>query len=129
MDDFLTELAAITGPEHVLTDPDVTDGYTTDWTRRFSGQARCVVRPGNTGEVAAVMGVGARFNVPVVAQGGNTGLVGGGIPHGGILLSLRRLTRLDPVDVLAGQVTAGAGGTIADLRAHATRGGDRKSGV
>jgi FAD/FMN-containing dehydrogenase len=123
VDDFLTELSAITGAEHVLTDTDVTDGYTTDWTRRYHGQALCVVRPGSTDEVAQVIRVCARFNVPVVPQGGNTGLVGGGIPHGGVLLSLRRLSRLDQVDELAGQVTAGAGATIADLRAHVARAG------
>jgi FAD/FMN-containing dehydrogenase len=123
VDDFLTELSAITGAEHVLTDTDVTDGYATDWTRRYHGQARCVVRPGSTDEVAQVIRVCARFNVPVVPQGGNTGLVGGGIPHGGVLLSLRRLSRLDQVDDLAGQVTAGAGATIADLRAHVARAG------
>jgi FAD/FMN-containing dehydrogenase len=123
VDDFLTELSAITGAEHVLTDSDVTDGYTTDWTRRYHGQARCVVRPGSTDEVARVIRVCARSSVPVVPQGGNTGLVGGGIPHGGVLLSLRRLSRLDQVDELAGQVTAGAGATIADLRAHVARAG------
>jgi len=123
VDDFLTELSAITGAEHVLTDSDVTDGYTTDWTRRYHGQARCVVRPGSTDEVARVIRVCARSSVPVVPQGGNTGLVGGGIPHGGVLLSLRRLSRLDQVDELSGQVTAGAGATIADLRAHVARAG------
>ncbi len=55
MDALLEELAAITGPEHVLTDPDLTGGYATDWTRRFRGAARCVVRPGATAEVAAVL--------------------------------------------------------------------------
>ena len=45
MDALLSELTAITGREHVLTDPDVTAGYTTDWTRRFRGVAHCVVRP------------------------------------------------------------------------------------
>jgi FAD/FMN-containing dehydrogenase len=70
-----------------------------------------------------VIRVCARSSVPVVPQGGNTGLVGGGIPHGGVLLSLRRLSRLDQVDELAGQVTAGAGATIADLRAHVARAG------
>jgi FAD/FMN-containing dehydrogenase len=124
MDDFLTELAAIAGADHVLTDPGVTEGYTTDWTRRFQGHARCVVRPGNTDEVAAVMRACARAGVPVVPQGGNTGLVGGGIPSAAaVLLSLRRLVRLDPVDVLATQVTAGAGVTIADLRAHVASAG------
>ena len=125
MDDLLAELTAITGPDHVLTDPDVTDGYTTDWTGRFRGHARCVVRPGSTDEVAAVMRACARRDIPVVPQGGNTGLVGGSIPADGksVLLSLRRLRRLDPVDTLAAQVTAGAGVTIAELRAHAAAAG------
>ena len=123
MDDLLAELAAIAGADNVLTDPDVTGGYTTDWTRRFRGQARCVVRPASTGEVSAVVRACAAAGVPVVPQGGNTGLAGGGIPLSGVLVSLRRLGRLDPVDTVAAQVTAGAGVTIAELRAHAARAG------
>jgi len=157
MDDLLAELTAVVGGANVLTDPDVTGGYTTDWTRRFRGQARCVIRPADTGEVSAVMRACALAGVPVVPQGGNTGLVGGGIPMAGIpaagipvagipaaatsmaghpaaarpgggtglpvLISLRRLRRLDPVDTVAAQVTAGAGVSIAELRAHAARAG------
>ena len=76
-------------------------------------------------QVAAVLRACARHGVPVVPQGGNTGLVGGGVPvtGGAVVLSARRLRRLDPVDTLSGQVTAGAGVTIADLRAHAARAG------
>jgi len=128
MDALLAELTAIAGPEHVLTDPDLVAGYTTDWTRRFSGSARCVIRPAGTGEVAAVLLACARHGAPVVPQGGNTGLVGGGVPGalgggGAVVLSARRLRRLDPVDTLSGQVTAGAGITIAELRTHAARAG------
>ncbi len=125
MDALLSELTAITGREHVLTDPDVTAGYTTDWTRRFRGVAHCVVRPRDCGEVARVLFACARHGLPVVPQGGNTGLVGGGVPpaSGAVVLSARRLRRLDPVDTLARQVTAGAGVTIAELRAHAARAG------
>src|SRR5580692_8304258 len=125
MDSLLAELTAIAGPEHVLTDPDLVAGYTTDWTRRFSGVARGVVRPADTAEVAAVLRACARHGAAVVPQGGNTGLVGGGVPvtGGAVVLSARRLRRLDPVDILAGQVTAGAGATIADLRAHVARAG------
>jgi FAD/FMN-containing dehydrogenase len=125
MDALAAELAATVGAEHVLADPDVTAGYTTDWTRRFHGTARCVVRPGEAGQVAAVLRVCARHGTPVVPQGGNTGLVGGGVPpaSGAVVLSTRRLRRLDPVDTLAAQVTAGAGVTIAELRGHAARAG------
>ena len=122
---LLAELAAIAGREHVLTDPDVTAGYATDWTRRFHGLAHCVVRPRDTSEVARVLLACARHGLPVVPQGGNTGLVGGGVPPAGgaVVLSARRLRRLDPVDTVASQVTAGAGVTIAELRAHAARAG------
>lgn len=124
MQSLVRDLAAAVGDEHVLTGPDLLAGYTTDWTRRYQGTATCVVRPGSAAEVAAAVRACARHGVPVVPQGGNTGLVGGSVPsRGGVVLSLRRLTRLDPVDVLAGQVTAGAGVTIAELRAHARSAG------
>jgi len=125
MDALLAELTAIAGAEHVLTDPDVTAGYETDWTRRFHGTARCVVRPADVDQVARVLLACARHGVALVPQGGNTGLVGGGVPPAGgaVVLSTRRLRRLDPVDTLAAQVTAGAGVTIAELRAHAARAG------
>src|SRR3984885_14017475 len=116
METLLAELTEIAGPEHVLTDPDLVAGYTTDWTRRFSGVARGVVRPAEVAEVAAVLRACARHGAPVVPPGGgNPGGAGGGVRGGGgaVVLSARRLRRLDPVDTLSGQVTAGAGVTIA----------------
>jgi FAD/FMN-containing dehydrogenase len=59
-----------------------------------------------------------------VPQGGNTGLVGGGVPlHGEVVVSLRRLAAIDPVDVAAGQVTAGAGATLANVDGAASGAG------
>src|SRR5262245_34950175 len=125
MEPLLAELVAITGPDHVITDSDVTDGYTCDWTRRFRGQARCVVRPASAGEVSRVVSAVRAAGVREVPRGGSAGLVGSGVPWSpsAVLVSLRRLNRLDPVDVLASQVTAQAGVTIADLRAHAAAAG------
>jgi len=129
MDALLADLAAITGSDHVLADEDMTRGYTTDWSRRYGGPARCVVRPGSTGETARVVALCARHGVAVVPQGGNTGLVAGGVPcqagsgNPPVIVSVRRLLRLDPVDILSGQVTSGAGVTIADLRGHAASAG------
>jgi FAD/FMN-containing dehydrogenase len=126
MDRLAEDLSAAVGAGHVLTDPDLTAAYTTDWTRRYRGTATCVVRPGNTAEAADVVRICARHQVPVVPQGGNTGLVGGSVPgprDGGVVLSAGRLRRLDPVDTLAAQVTAGAGVPIAELRAHAAAAG------
>jgi FAD/FMN-containing dehydrogenase len=110
------ELAAVVGDAHVLTDTDAVAGYCTDWTGRFCGSTPAVVRPGSTDDVAGVLAVCHRHGVTVVPQGGNTGLVGGGVPLGGeVVLSLRRLTDLGPVDTRDRAVTAGAGVTIADL--------------
>jgi FAD/FMN-containing dehydrogenase len=115
-----SRLAEVVGPSHLLTDPDTVAGHAVDWTGRFRGRAAGVVRPGSTAEVAAVLAACSDAGVPVVPQGGNTGLVGGSVPRRGeVVLSLRRLAGGEAVDRLAGQVTAGAGVTLADLDAHA----------
>jgi len=60
----------------------------------------------------------------IIPQGGNTGLVGGGVPRGGeVIVSLRRMDHLEPVDTVAGQVVAEAGVTIARLQEHAAAAG------
>ncbi len=113
------ELAGIVGDSHVLTAPDMRAGYERDWTGRFGGEARLVVRPGSADEVAAVVRTCADAGAAIVPQGGNTGLVGGGVPRGGeVVLSLVRLDDLDPVDQVAGQVSVGAGVTLERLQDH-----------
>jgi FAD/FMN-containing dehydrogenase len=120
MSDLTEVLTGIVGNQHVLVDADLKAQYETDWTRRFTGEARCVVRPADTDEVAAVVRACADAGVAITVQGGNTGLVGGGIPVGGeVLLSLGRLATLDEVDVLEAQVTVGAGVTLEKLQQHA----------
>jgi FAD/FMN-containing dehydrogenase len=114
----IPDLQAIVGDEHVLVDPDLKASYETDWTGRFTGTALAVVRPRTTEEVAAVLLVCASAGAKVMVQGGNTGLVGGGVPAGGeVLVSLARLTDIGPIE--AGQVTVGAGVTLAALQAKA----------
>jgi FAD/FMN-containing dehydrogenase len=120
----LDDLRAVVGSEHVLTDDDVVAGYAIDWTGRFRGSTSAVVRPTNTAEVAAVLRICHDARVPVVAQGGNTGLVGGSVPlHGELVLHLGRLDELGAVDARVAQVTAGAGVTLARLQAHARAAG------
>jgi FAD/FMN-containing dehydrogenase len=118
------DLRDIVGGRHVLTDAETVASYATDWTGRFVGHAPLVVRPGSTEEVAAVLARCDDARVAIVPQGGNTGLVGGGVPLAGeVVLSLRRLDRLDPVDEAASQVTVGAGVTLAALQEHARASG------
>ncbi len=110
-------LADVVGDRHAFDDPDLTAGYETDWTGRFSGRARVVVRPASTEEVAGVVRVCASQGAPIVPQGGNSGLVGGGVPRGGeVLLSLARLNAIGDHDDALGQVTVQAGATLAALR-------------
>ena len=117
---LIEQLRAAVGQDHVLVDADLTASYETDWTGRFTGRARCVVRPRDTAEVAAVLRACSAEQASVVVQGGNTGLVGGAVPAGGeVLLSLSRLNDLGEIDLAAGQVTVGAGVTLAALQAHA----------
>lgn len=119
-------LAQIVGDRHVSTDPEVNDGYERDWSGRFHGDASAVVTPADTRQVAAVVSACARAGVAIVPQGGNTGLVGGGVPRpgqGAILLSLRRLDAIEAVDESLGQVTAGAGATLASLQETAASAG------
>ncbi|HET6954259.1 MAG TPA: FAD-binding oxidoreductase [Acidimicrobiales bacterium] len=122
--DFLAGCVASVGDSNVLRDPDVTATYTVDWTRRWQGSTPAVVRPRTTAEVAEIVTLAREHAVALVPQGGNTGLVGGGVPlRGEVIVSLSRLTDLGPVDTLAGQVTAGAGVTLAALRHHAAASG------
>jgi len=103
-----------------LVDADVRAGYETDWTGRFHGTARCVVRPAGTDEVAGVLRVCSAAAAPVVPQGGNTGLVGGSVPRGGeVVLSLRRLHAIRPFDAQHGEVVVGAGAVLGAVRAGA----------
>jgi FAD/FMN-containing dehydrogenase len=110
-------LCQVVGASHVIVDPSVVASYESDWTGRFRGSARLVVRPGSTAEVAAVVRACAAAAAPVCIQGGNTGLVGGSVPvDGAVLLSLLRLAHIEAVDPVAAQVTVGAGCTLAALQ-------------
>jgi FAD/FMN-containing dehydrogenase len=121
---LLRALEAIVGARNVVTDREVVAPYVVDWTGRFRGHTPAVVRPGSADEVAAVLAACNDARIAVVPQGGNTGLVGGSVPLAGeIVLSLRRLDALAPVDARSGQVTAQAGVTIGALQAHAQAAG------
>ena len=109
---LLDTLRATCGATNVLVGGDLS-AYERDWRRRWHGKALAVVRPGSTAEVAAVVKACAAAGVSIVPQGGNTGLVGGGVPDDSgtqVLLSLQRLTRVRAIDAanLAMTVEAGA---------------------
>jgi FAD/FMN-containing dehydrogenase len=109
----LEELAGRLPDGTLSTDPDLLAGHEVDLTGRFGGTAVALARPRDRDQVAAIVGACAAHGLPVVPQGGNTGMVGGGVPRAGeLVLSLTRLDSLGEVDPVSGQIVAGAGVTL-----------------
>ncbi|MDP1900838.1 MAG: FAD-binding oxidoreductase [Rubrivivax sp.] len=108
---LLEALRAAVGPAQVLSEGDLS-AWELDWRRRWRGRALAVVRPASTAEVAAVVRACAAHGASIVPQGGNTGLVGGGVPDASgtqVLLSLQRMNRIRDVDEANLTLTAEAG--------------------
>ncbi|WP_237218139.1 FAD-binding oxidoreductase [Rugosibacter aromaticivorans] len=110
---LLVELRRIASADFVITEANALAPFCTDWRGRYTGQPLCVVLPSDTEAVAAVVSACAAAGVPVVPQGGNTGLCGGATPIGGeVLISLRRLNRIRSVDADNNAITVEAGCTL-----------------
>ncbi len=108
---LIETLRATVGAAHVLSDGDLS-AYENDWRKRYRGRALAVVRPASTPEVAAVVQACAAHGVSIVAQGGNTGLVGASIPDGSgtqLLLNLTRMNRVRAIDRANLALTVDAG--------------------
>jgi FAD/FMN-containing dehydrogenase len=125
---FLAELATRLGAANVLPGHGAGDlsAYTRDWRGRYHGQALAVALPASTDQVAAVVRLCAQHQVPIVTQGGNTGLVGGSVPDSSgqqLLLSLKRLNQTLTVDAANATLTAQAGCTLAQAQAAAAQAG------
>ncbi|WP_184302703.1 FAD-binding oxidoreductase [Roseateles oligotrophus] len=112
----LSELQALLGEGGLLQAPthDLA-AYEKDWRGRYRGRALAVARPASTEQVAQVLRCCARHGIAVVPQGGNTGLVGGGVPDGSgrqILLSLQRMQAVRALDAHNLTLTVEAGCTL-----------------
>jgi FAD/FMN-containing dehydrogenase len=111
--EVLHRLARIVGERQILTEPDDTAGYLTDWRKRYSGSALCVIRPATTDEVAAIVTVCRDAGIAIVPQGGNTGLCGGATPIGGeVVVNLGRLNRVRWIDADNNSICVEAGCTL-----------------
>jgi FAD/FMN-containing dehydrogenase len=111
---MLEELRQALGAGQVLTGPD-TARYRRDWMGKYDGSPVAVIRPGSTAEVAAALRIAAAHGVPVVPVSGNTGLVGGTMTQGGLMVSLERLNRIRAVKRDARLVVAEAGVILSRL--------------
>src|SRR5450830_377292 len=123
---FLDTCRALLGDTYVLTTDADMAPFLTDWRDRFTGKALAVLRPASTEQVAAVLHACTEWNVPVVPQGGNTGLVLGSIPDAAgtaVVLSLARLNRIRALDPVNRTITVDAGCILQTIQEAASAAG------
>ena len=123
-----TELQSIVGPGNYLVAPSDLAGYLTEWRGLYTGTTPCVLLPSSTSQVAAILRLCTRHRIGVVPQGGNTGLVGGAIPHSTperpqVLVSARRLNAIRAIDAGNFSITAESGCVLATVQAAAAHAG------
>ncbi len=135
---FLEELGRRVGPRSWSLDPDQLAVHAAEQWGTWRGRAPLLLRPASTKEVATLLELCQAHLVPVVPQGGNTGLVGAGVPDGSgrmAVLSLARLNRIREVDPLNDTITAEAGCVLEAVQNAAAGGrppvspGARRSGL
>jgi FAD/FMN-containing dehydrogenase len=109
---FLDQARELLGPRGLTCDPELVEPWLTDWRGRFTGRALAMASPASTVEVAALVKLCARHGVPIVPQGGNSGMCGGATPDDSgtaMLLSLRRMAAIRSMDREARQAVCEAG--------------------
>jgi FAD/FMN-containing dehydrogenase len=111
--DVISRLKAVLGEAGWSQDPDRLAPKLVEWRDRWSGTTPLLVLPRTTDEVAAIVGVCAESGTAITPQGGNTGLVGGQIPDGEILLSLERMRAVRETNVEDDVLIVEAGLTLA----------------
>ena len=111
---LIDDLATVAGPAQVLTGADMAR-YARDWMGKYQGAPLAVVRPGSTAEVSACVRIAAAHGVAIVPVSGNTGLVGGAMTTGGVMISLERMNRIRAVKRDARLVVAEAGVILSRL--------------
>ncbi|MBA5603912.1 FAD-binding oxidoreductase [Duganella sp. FT3S] len=112
LQDFLTHCRGVVGDEFVVCDDAGMAPYLTDWRGRFTGKAAAVLRPASVEQVRLLVAACAQWRVPLVPQGGRTGLVLGSVPDASgdaVVLSLARLNRIRAVDPVNRTITVDAG--------------------
>ncbi len=110
--DVLSRLKAVLGEGGWSQDPERLAPKLLEWRDRWTGQTPFLALPKTTADVAAVVGVCAESGTPITTQGGNTGLVGGQIPMGEVLLSTERLRTIRETDTFDDVLVAEAGVTL-----------------
>jgi FAD/FMN-containing dehydrogenase len=115
----LERIKEAVGPKGYTMDPAEIAPHCQSWRDNWHGWVPMVVKPANADEVAAVISICAESGTPIVPQGGNTGLTGGGQPHSDgteIIVSTSRMNKIREIDTLNNTMTVEAGCILADLQ-------------
>jgi len=107
--EFIARLREALGPKGVSTDPHEIEPHVKDWRGRWQGSTPVLVKPASTEEAAKAMALCAEYGLAVTPQGGNSGMVNGGVPYGEVLVSLKRMNKVREVDTLNDAMTLEAG--------------------
>ena len=123
--DPIDRIKNILGPKGWVAEPDETKPYLSEWRGVYAGRAALVARPASTEEVSKVVAICHEAGIPVVPQGGNTGLCAAAVPQDdrSVLLNLGRMNRLRDVDPANQTMTVEAGCILQQVQQHADQHG------
>lgn len=127
-EEFFEAASALLGERGFTQDPELVTPWLTDWRGRFTGKALGLASPKSTEEVSALVKLCAKHGVPIVPQGGNSGMSGGATPDSSgscLLLSLRRMSAFTRFDVAAKEITCEAGVILQTLHERVEKEGLR----
>lgn len=120
MSDLFEKLAARLGPKGWAADPETLAPYLVEWRGKFTGSTPFLALPATTAEVSDIVRLCGEAGAAITPQGGNTGLVGGQIPEGEVLLSLKRMHHIRAIDADNDSLVAEAGCVLAAVQNAAT---------
>ncbi len=109
---FLAAAKDLLGPKGWTDDPEKRLAASTPWRGSYQGDTPFIARPASTAEAAALVKLCVQHNIAITPQGGNTGLVDGGTPHGEVCVSMTRMTAVREVDPFNNSMTIEAGATL-----------------
>ncbi|MEM9739199.1 MAG: FAD-binding oxidoreductase, partial [Pseudomonadota bacterium] len=109
---FETAARDLLGPKGWLVENEALEAAATPWRGSYRGYTPAIARPASTAEAAAFVKLCARHGVAITPQGGNTGLVDGGTPHGEVTVSMVRMGAVRDVDAFNNSMTLEAGATL-----------------
>jgi FAD/FMN-containing dehydrogenase len=112
----LRRLKEAAGPKGWSEDASEIAPHLVEWREKYRGTTPLLLKPCSTQDVAAIVKICAETRTPLVPQGGNTGLVGGQIPNGEVLLSLKRLNHVRAIDRDNNTLTVESGCILADVQ-------------